>query len=420
MHAIRLSCLLLASCVSGCGPEAPNATTFERGAATASDASTEDAPADPVADANAAVAPDAPGGDHLGQGEGCVGVKARATLEKAPVDIIWVVDNSGSMGPAIDEVTRGINAFAQRIGASNLDYRVIMLSLRGRGSSQGGDSERYGVCVPAPLAGDGDCGNGDRFFHSSVDIRSTQPLEQLLGILGQTRGYRSGEPRGGEGFRDQLREGATKSIVVVTDDNARLSANDFEHFPGGVNPFSSTDLPPGILDGAWQGIFDGYIFHGIYGWGSTSDPRTACTYPSGEKPSASGTTYSTLVSRTGGVRAQICKGSLAWEPFFAEVAKAVEKDARVACDLTIPEAPSGAVLDPQRVNVLIRLPGAPNIPLKKVAPAACRAEGGWYYDNDVAPTRVTLCPESCALAQEGADRADAGVDVEFGCATIVE
>src|SRR5262249_6492619 len=153
------------------------------------------------------------------------------------------------------------------------------------------------------------CGNGARFFHTSVDIRSTQPLEQFLGTLGQTAGYTAGELKGGDPWRDQLRDGATKTIVLVSDDNSRLSADEFEHFTGGTNPNNSNDLPPGILDSSWGGLFDGYAFDGIYGWGDAADPNVKCTYPDGTHPPSSGKTYSDLVSRTTGVRAHICDPS---------------------------------------------------------------------------------------------------------------
>src|SRR5207302_1020330 len=111
-----------------------------------------------------------------------------------------------------------------------------------------GGSNRYPVCIPPPLAGDASCGDGVRFFQSSIDIRSTQPLEQFLGTLGQTAGYTMMDAKGGEAWAMHLRPQATKTIVVVSDDNARLSATQFETFPGGKNPYNSLTLPPGILD----------------------------------------------------------------------------------------------------------------------------------------------------------------------------
>lgn len=352
----------------------------------------------------------------------CATVTEKAEPELLPVDIIWVVDNSVSMQPAIDQVTAGLNAFASLIDSKNLDYRVIMLSLRSKTNPiVVGGSNRYAVCIPPPLAGDSDCGNGPRYFQSSVDIRSTQPLEQFLGTLGQTNGYQQGQERGGEPWKEQLRQAATKTIVVVTDDNARLWPSDFENFLGGKNPFNSLTLPPGILDPSWGGLFDGYVFGGLYGWGSTTDPHVTCQYPGGGAPPSAGPTYTALVQKTGGVRAKICDGASAWTPFFDAVAQAVSTNSKLSCELELPE-PSLGTLDPGKVNVAIVGGGGASATIFKVPGAsACDASGGWYYDNDAAPTKIFLCPASCAEAEQaGVATGDVEIAVQFGCTTIVK
>ena len=63
----------------------------------------------------------------------CASVKAEATLGKKPVDIIFVIDNSGSMSDEIPAVQNNINKnFADIIGKSSLDYRVIMVTRHGK------------------------------------------------------------------------------------------------------------------------------------------------------------------------------------------------------------------------------------------------------------------------------------------------
>ena len=47
----------------------------------------------------------------------CASVFVEASLDRGPVDIIWMVDNSPSMEPAIEEVRRGLNDFAELIAA---------------------------------------------------------------------------------------------------------------------------------------------------------------------------------------------------------------------------------------------------------------------------------------------------------------
>ena len=188
--------LSLLALLSACGDSAPARPFVASSDAGALDASARDvAPVD-LGAPEVSVYPDIPVVPRdvptdlsLGADAACSRSSVAAQVERLPVDIIWMVDNSISMAPAIDEVIRGLNTFAGLVGSRGLDYRVVMLSLRNvQRNVTVPDGRRYAVCIPPPLAGDARCGNGPRFFHSSVDIRSTQPLEQFLGTLGQTMG----------------------------------------------------------------------------------------------------------------------------------------------------------------------------------------------------------------------------------------
>lgn len=365
----------------------------------------------------------------------CATASVPVEIERLPVDIIWVIDNSASMAPAIDQVRMGMNAFADRILASGLDYRVIVLSLRGTAPISG----RYPICIPPPLASAG-CGDGARFFHVSADIRSTQPVEQILGTLAQTTGYTEGASTGlgSPPWRALLRDGATKTIVVVTDDNARtcarphmggscnsgpapLTDTSLEDYPGGPNPFTATrTLGPGIRTATYGALFEGYTFDAIYGWGSETDPSVTCRFGDGSSPSSPGYTYTTLVARTGGVRAQICDGPAAWGPFFDAVATGVVRSSRIACEVALPPPPDGMVLDARRVNVQIRgASGTTTLPYAGSAGACDPTRGGWHYDDASSPTRVILCPSSCDFAREETATTSGGLDVVFGCDSIL-
>src|SRR4051812_6504961 len=78
----------------------------------------------------------------------CATQSATATLSKKPVDVIVVIDNSGSMTQEIVGVQANINKnFATILDKSGLDYRVIMVSRHG--SASGAQS----VCIESPLSG---------------------------------------------------------------------------------------------------------------------------------------------------------------------------------------------------------------------------------------------------------------------------
>lgn len=370
----------------------------------------------------------------------CSAASVTAQVERLPVDIIWMVDNSSSMAPAIDQVQAGLNDFAALVAGRDLDYRVIMLSLRGVGPT----GSLYQVCIPPPLAGPA-CEDNTRFFQVEINVLSTQPLEQFLGSLGQTAGYVVTDARGSAPWLMHLRPEATKAIVVVTDDNARMvvagpTPGTFVSGPGvgtsgdpvatadwfettsdtatGSNPFNSQTLPEGILHPRWGGLFDGYVFNALYGWGSDTDPTRRCTYPGGSSPPSAGPTYTELVSRTGGVRAQICAGSAAWGPFFSDVATAVERTSRIDCSIPIPEPPMGMFFQRDRINVFITEDSGASDRIPKVASAAdCGDRGGWYYDDEAMPTTVELCPVTCMRVQPSAGVIRT-IDVQFGCQTI--
>lgn len=350
--------------------------------------------------------------------ETCAATAVEAERERLPVDIIWIVDNSSSMEPAVAAVQEGLNEFASLIEKKGIDYKVVMLSKRGSAPTTSGGSKRYPVCVPPPLGGP-DCGNGPRFFHASLDVKSTQPLEQFLGTMDQTPGYTASDDRGSEPWSQELRANATKTIVVVTDDDSRLSVSLFETFGGGKNPYNSTTLPPGILHPTRGGQFQDYVFSGIYGWGDPMDPTVRCTYPNKTEPAAAGMVYTELVAKTGGVRAQICDDSTAWTTFFDGVAEAVVATSKIACELDIPK-PDAGLLDPDAVNVRVTDGTNPAVVVPRVQDEAACADGpGWYYDDETAPSKVLLCPTTCEDAQSKGGDVPPKIEVLFGCKSVV-
>lgn len=75
------------------------------------------------------------------------------------------------------------------------------------------------------------------------------------------------------------------------------------------------------------------------------------------------------------------------------------RGAALPCELPLPE-PTGGPVDPTRVNVELGEAGQSRTPLYQVASAAeCgTSNDGWYYDDPAEPTRIALCPETCARA----------------------
>jgi hypothetical protein len=91
--------------------------------------------------------------------------------------------------------------------------------------------------------------------------------------------------------------------------------------------------------------------------------------------------------------------------------------AALGCDFEIPPVPSGMGLVPDEVNFTytpggsdtpITLPRADNL-------ADCGDQPGWYFDNNVSPTKIIVCPASCATIQNDTE---AEVAAAFGCASV--
>jgi hypothetical protein len=194
-----------------------------------------------------------------------------ATAVRPPVDIVWFVDNSGSMTEETRYVNMNLNLFASIMQASGLDFRVVMVARRGTGSLQ--------VCVPPPLGG-ASCGDTARFRHVDQQVESTDGLSLVLSTL----------PR----WRDFVRLQSLKFFVAVTDDDSALPADAFDRMIRA------------------EPAFERYTFHSIVGY----NDRTEC-------PSLArvGSVYLTLTDRTGGERARVC--AMDWSMIFRSFAEAI-------------------------------------------------------------------------------------------------
>lgn len=150
----------------------------------------------------------------------CASYEVKATTAKQPVDIIFVIDNSGSMTNKIAAVVENINIhFAQIIEQSGLDYRVIMLTKHG--------PNPLDVCIEAPLSTIpvGGCQtiysnppgiNPGKFYHYSIDVESNDSLCLILNSL--TGKQADNFQLAPNGFIQWLRPEAEKVFIEITDD----------------------------------------------------------------------------------------------------------------------------------------------------------------------------------------------------------
>lgn len=315
--------------------------------------------------------PTGAGGSGTGGEDSCGSDTVEAELVEAPADIIWVVDQSGSMDQETEYVQTKINDFAALIEQSGVDYRVVMIA-----DPSGGNA----ICVPPPLAGAG-CGDAAKFRLVPEGVGSTNGPEIFLETYDQ--------------YSDFLRPEATKHIVFVTDDNSSMDANEFLANVQALQP---------------AGNFDSLYIHGIYAFGNGSN---GCEGPFGSGADE-GTVYTELVATTMGAAGVICEDD--WTTVFTEITTAVLAGSQVPCELEIPEPADGETLDTGKVNVTYESGGGQKQTLPKVAnEAACGADGGWYYDDNASPTKIILCEGICATVEADID---AKLSIEIGCGSI--
>ncbi|MCZ7681451.1 MAG: hypothetical protein M5U28_22715 [Sandaracinaceae bacterium] len=130
--------------------------------------------------------------------EECTRDVTQAETRARPVDIIWIIDNSGSMDGEARIVQDNINNFAMAIGASGIDYHVVVMTSMGF------------VSVPPPLGTD-----ATRFRFANVDVQSNDGLVDLVDNF--------------SAYSDFLRPEAITHFIAVTDDESR--AHGLERLP---------------------------------------------------------------------------------------------------------------------------------------------------------------------------------------------
>jgi len=300
--------------------------------------------------------------------EECAAVSEAAELVPLPADIIFVVDNSGSMSFEAGEVQERLNEFSAQIIDSGIDVHVVLISSY--------PSDGNGICIDPPL-GAGGCPNADTnlplFNHIDERVSSSSAWADVIGTAAQWSPY--------------MRTDSSKHVVVISDDSPNMSADAFD------TQFLALD--PSYAD---------YVHHSVV-------CHSNC-------PSAAdiGTQYINLTNDKGGVAADLCDQD--FQAVFDALSTEVIGGTQLACEFAIPEPPNGETFDPNQVNVEFDdgLGGTTSIPRVDDATQCATVVDGWYYDDPVAPTTIVMCPQTCEEAQVAKN---GSINIAFGCETIV-
>ena len=339
--------------------------------AAGSDPLVQDSDGDGVTDGSEVLA----GSDPATSDEACVFDRQTASVVSKPVDVILIIDNSGSMGAEIESVENNINAnFASIIEASGLDYRVIMIASHG-------ELDKESICVSAPLSGTNCMPRGnqpsptERFRQANHEVGSHDSLEVALDTFGE--------------WGQWLRMDAYKVFIEITDDENELtSVAEFDEAlltqTGGQ--FGS----PGTRR---------YLFHSIVGVaekedGSAYAPNEPLQSDKCDSAVHSGESYQKLSRLTGGLRYPVCAVE-SYDVVFREVAQGIIEAARIQCTFRPPEPMmSEQELDVERAAIeYVDDAGA-----RQVVSRAedCAADPAGFTIDD--RSNVTLCPTLCEQA----------------------
>jgi len=303
------------------------------------------------------------------EGGTCASKSFVATESTAPVDMIWVVDSSGSMDNEAKRVQDNLNTFSTEMGKVGIDYHVVMIT-----------SSSF-VKVPPPL------GTSPNYMFIDRMVNSNEPLQVLLDEFPKYKSF--------------LRPLAITHIVAVTDDESDITAESFYKQMSAL-------------------LGHGFKAHAIASEKvapTFTNPEGACQ-TSGFPPegaAAPGIQYYRLADATGGLKFSICTAD--WSGLFKTLSATVAVPAKIPCAFKLP-VPESGVIDPGKVNLNYTKGSGGTVTLVYVANKdACTAAGGWYYDDPTKPTHAILCPSTCTTVS--GDKLGR-IDVALGCATKIK
>jgi hypothetical protein len=332
----------------------------------------------------------------------CVISEGNVQYVRQPVDIILLLDNSGSMEDELEAVEANINVnFASVLNQRNVDYHLILISRHRQEPRDESEEASTSICVTTPLSGVESCDDAEQplftesFFQYSTKLESTDSFDVALDTYEQPFDSEREEKfdQAPQGWSVWLRPLAKKVFLEMTDDNEDMPVDDFigglvtmapQHF--GADPANPTFVFHSII-----GLAEKPVATEAYAPDEPVQPEL-CDGNDNEVTNA-GESYQALSIRTGGLRFPLCQFS-AYDVVFQRIADDVVQRA-AACDFPFPLPPAGLELDLDRVAIRYT-PGDGDERdfLQAPTPADCQADA-FYVAND----RLNLCPEACTAVR---------------------
>ncbi|MEO8181718.1 MAG: hypothetical protein ABI895_23035 [Deltaproteobacteria bacterium] len=339
----------------------------------------------------------------------CSSSRAEPELLRQAVDIVVVLDNSGSMSDEARSVEANLNVnFAQTLDDSGVDYRLILVS-----EHRSSDGQGTSACITKPLSGLAQCpadqpAFGPRFFQYSVEVGSHDSLSLLLDTYDGTETDEF--DLAPNGWSEWLRADSRKVFLEITDDDSRLEAAAFLSDLMALAPeqFGANGAPSKL------------VWHSIIGL-AQKEVATEPYLPAepvqdaeceGNSVFSPGPTYQELSRLTGGLRFPICEFE-GYDRVFQAIANDVATRSQLACGFAIPEPPSGQRLELDKVAVAYTPGGGAGVQmLGQVTDESKCGDDAFLIQGNA----VQLCPQACTKINAAAQ---ASVNVVFSCASTL-
>jgi Mg-chelatase subunit ChlD len=296
-----------------------------------------------------------------------------AAAELIPLDLLILLDRSGSMDDQVKwpGATGAIKSFVNDPASKGVNVGIVYFPVDVQGDDCNEKLYEKPVVDVAALPGNA------KAITDSIDATSAQGNDT------PTWGALNGALHFATALQDAHPD--HKVIVVFATDGDPTACTDAQQDPSTI-----AELPKSALD------YNGVETYVIAMAGATIDNLN--------KWAAAGGT---------GQAYDVSQNIQAFSQKMADIRKAA-----LACQFNIPAPPKGQKLDPERVNVKYA-PGDGSTPVtipQSKNLADCGNAPGWYYDNGAQPTKILLCPSTCAIVQKDAK---ATLDVMFGCKTEI-
>ena len=373
------------------------------------------------------------GGDA--QQETCINSLITDVTSSRPVDVIFVIDNSGSMVEELKLIQDNINKhFAAVMNKAGLDYRVIMVVAHG-------GSNNF-VCIEAPLSTipKGGCANlssksppgnnPGKFYHYSYDVQSNDSLCIILDTLTASNYRPDNFGLAPNGWVKWLRKSAFKIFIEVTDDmpsciwypdsevpKGKKSFNDFNSSLGGMIIAMEWDKTLLKLFPEHFGTVNkrNYAFYSVAGFlekpAATDSDSGLPIDPNGKiddlfTPSegivddvcstavAAGQGYQWLSNLTGGLRFPICQAGN-FDLVFEKLATSIDSITKTICEINIPHEKVNGKIDLETVQIEVETIDGDLVILNRVDDqSSCTNMSNEFYYDSIANI-IVLCPNTC-------------------------